>query len=81
MGSTMHRLHICVEEHQYRYLAQRAKREGVSVAALVRRMVQQEAEATQPGGFDELLAIAGIGEDNAALEGGLPVSEGPHGRP
>ena len=73
----MHRLQICVEEDQYRYLAERARREGVSVAELMRRMVRQEAEATQPAGFDELLAIAGIGEDRGSLDNGLAVSEWP----
>ncbi|MHB0877210.1 MAG: hypothetical protein ACYC5O_14325 [Anaerolineae bacterium] len=77
MGSAMHRLQICVEDRQYRFLAARAKREGISVAELVRRLVQREADVTQPAGIEDLLAVAGIGEDRGPLVNGTPVSEWP----
>lgn len=77
MGSPMHRLQVCLEERQYHYLSLRARRDGVSLAEVVRRLVQEEADASETSGLDELLAVAGIGEDRGTLVDGVAVSEWP----
>lgn len=77
MSSATHRLQIRVDERHYRYLVERAKREGVSIAELVRRLVQREADETQPAGIQGLLAVVGMGEDHGPLRNGIAVSEWP----
>ena len=73
----MHRLQISLDPSQLRYLADRARREGVSIAELIRRLVQRESEALTPRSKDSLLEIIGLGKDPGALIDGIPVSEQP----
>jgi hypothetical protein len=77
VSTTMHRLQISLEPSQLRYLADRARREGVSIAALIRRFVQMESEARTPRSRDSLLEIVGLGNDPGSLMDGIPVSEQP----
>lgn len=78
MSTTMHRLQISLPEWQSQFLAERARRDGVSVAAVVRRLVEREAALGRGShGADSIWSIAGIGEDPGALIDGIPVSERP----
>jgi len=73
----MHRLQISLLQPQLHYLADRARREGISIAELIRRLVQRESEALTPRSKNSLLEIVGIGKDPGALIDGIPVSEQP----
>jgi hypothetical protein len=77
MATTMHRLQISLPQSQLRYLADRARREGVSIAELIRRLVQRESEALTPPSKNSLLEIVGIGKDPGSLIDEIPVSEQP----
>ena len=71
----MHRLQISLPESQVHYLENRARREGVSIAELIRRLVQLESEAPTPHSKESLLKIIGIGKELKPLINGIPVSE------
>jgi hypothetical protein len=78
MTTSMHRMQISLPRSQAEFLARRARRERVSMAEVVRRLVQREADAAPaPGAVDSLWTIAGIGEDPGTLHGGIAVSERP----
>lgn len=70
----MHRLQISLPKSQVDFLAERARREGVSIAELLRRLVQSATTARSPGAADSLWNIAGIADDRAPLIDGLAVS-------
>jgi hypothetical protein len=71
----MHRLQVSLPKSQVDFLADRARREGVSIAELVRRLVERAAAARPPGAADSPWAIAGIADDRSPLIDELPVSE------
>jgi hypothetical protein len=73
----MHRLQISLPQSQLQYLADRARREGVSIAELIRRLVQRESEVLTPRSKNSLLEIVGIGKEPGPLIDGIPVSEQP----
>jgi hypothetical protein len=77
MATTMHRLQISLPQSQLRYLVDRARREGVSIAELIRRFVQRESEALTPRSKSSLQEIVGIGKEPGSLIDGIPVSEQP----
>jgi hypothetical protein len=78
MPTNMHRLQISLPEWQTDFLAAQARREGVSMAEVVRRLIQREAEAAhRPVETSSLWDIAGIGEDPGPLIQDVPVSENP----
>ncbi len=79
MATTMHRLQISLPEWQAQYLSEQARRHGVSVAEVVRRLVQRAAESTKPPAEAKasLWKIAGIAEDHGELIDETPVSENP----
>ncbi len=77
MATSMHRLQISLRKPQMQYLARRARREGASVAELIRRMIQREAEAAPSASVHSLWEIVGIGRDAEPLISGTPVSECP----
>lgn len=77
MSTSMNRLQISLPEWQARFLAALAEREGVSMAEIVRRLIQREAEAAVPVGTEAIWDIAGIAEDRAPLIQGTAVSERP----
>ena len=74
MPTAMHRLQISLPRSQVDFLAERARREGVSIAELLRRLVQSAAMARSPGAADSLWSIAGIADDRSPLIDGLAVS-------
>jgi len=75
----MHRLQISLPEWQSQFLSEQARRHGVSVAEVVRRLVRRAAESTRPPveAKASLWEIAGIAEDPGELIEGTPVSESP----
>jgi hypothetical protein len=77
MSTTMHRLQISLPQSQLRYLADRARREGISIAELIRRFIHRESESFSPRSIDSLLEIIGIGREREPLIEGIPVSEQP----
>jgi hypothetical protein len=77
MSTNMHRLQISLPKDQYRYLRDRARRDGVSAAEVIRQLLEREQSAmtiTQAD-IDSALSIVGIGRDDGPLIDGLPVSE------
>lgn len=73
----MHRLQLSLREEQVQYLAARAEREGVSMAEVVRRLLDDEASQDTLEGADSILAIAGLIKDELPLINGIPVSDDP----
>ena len=47
MATTMHRLQISLPPWEMQYLEERARREGRSIADVVRQLVQQDAETRE----------------------------------
>jgi hypothetical protein len=73
----MNRLQISLPEWQVRFLAELAERDGVSMAEVVRRLIQREAAAAAPTGAETIWDVAGIAEDHGPLIQGTAVSERP----
>jgi hypothetical protein len=57
----MHRTQISLEPEQYRRLGEEARRQGISLSALIRRLVDQHFSGQEPPEQDPLEAITGIG--------------------
>ena len=77
MSTSMNRLQISLPEWQARFLAGLAEREGVSMAEIVRRLIQREAAAAASTGTETIWDVAGIAEDHGPLIQGAAVSERP----
>lgn len=78
MATTMHRLQISLPEWQAQYLAERARRDGVSIAEIIRRLVARDSKtAADRGATESLWQLAGLAEDREPLIDGTPVSESP----
>jgi hypothetical protein len=78
MATTMHRLQISLPESQAEFLAERARRHGMSMAEVVRQLIQREVETvSEKRGAASLWEIAGIAEDHGPLIDEVPVSEAP----
>ena len=77
MPTSMHRLQISLPRSQIKYLTDRARREGVSIAELIRRLIRCESEITTSGNMDSLREIIGIGKEREPLIDKIPVSEQP----
>jgi Ribbon-helix-helix protein, copG family len=78
MGTTMHRLQISLPEPQAEFLANRARTRGMSMAEVVRQLIQREVEAaSEKRGAASLWDIAGIADDHGTLIDEIPVSEAP----
>jgi hypothetical protein len=74
----MHRLQISLPEWLVEYLRERAARDRVSLAEVIRRLVQREMEMVREEADPESLwSIAGLAEDRTPLIEGVPVSESP----
>jgi hypothetical protein len=73
----MHRLQISMPEEQVRFLSERARRDGVSIAEVIRRLVRREEEAVPRRSADSIWEIVGIAEDREPLINNIPVSERP----
>ncbi len=77
MTTSMHRLQISLPGSQVKYLTDRAKREGISIAELLRRLIHRELEQPASRGTASIRAIIGIGRNSESLINGIPVSEQP----
>ena len=78
MSTLLHRLQISLPRWQVQFLTERAHRDKVSLAEVIRQMIQREANATPTqASVDSLMEIAGLAEDRAPLVEGIPVSERP----
>lgn len=78
MATTMHRLQISLPEWQAQYLAERARRDGVNIAEVIRRLVKRESESpADQRPAEGLWELAGLAEDHGPLLDGTPVSENP----
>ena len=77
MSTLMHRLQISLPRSQMRYLADRARREGISIAEVLRRLVRREAETTSPRAVESYREIIGIGQEIEPLIDNIPVSQQP----
>jgi hypothetical protein len=74
MSTQMQRLQLSLREEQATYLARRARREGVSMAEVVRRLLDEQAAAEIRHDIESIWAISGLGGDEEPLDGGAPVS-------
>ena len=78
MATSMYRLQISLPHWQRQFLSARARRDGVSVAEVLRTLIEQEAQVTAgKAARESFLELAGIGEDLHPLIAGRPVSEHP----
>lgn len=77
MSTSMHRLQISLPHEQVRFLAERARRDGISIAEVIRRLVRREEEGAPARSADSLWSIVGIGEEREPLINDIPVSERP----
>ena len=80
MTTQMHRLQISLPKAQAHFLRERARREGISAAEFIRRLLEREeqaAAAVTQADIDEALSFAGIGEDKLPLIDGKAVTEYP----
>ena len=78
MTTKMHRLQISLPHGQARFLEERARLEGVSMAEVVRRLIEREVDSAEPSTNSEnIWDIAGIAEDHGQMIEGLAVSESP----
>jgi hypothetical protein len=80
MTTQMHRLQISLPKAQAHFLRERARREGISAAEFIRRLLEREeqsAPTVTQADIDEALSFAGIGIDNLPLIDGKAVSEYP----
>ena len=78
MATKMHRLQISLPHRQARFLEERARLEGGSMAEVVRRLIARETESTErSGSVGGLWEIAGIAEDRGPQIDGVAVSENP----
>jgi len=77
MATSMHRLQISLPRSQVRFLAERARRDGVSIAEVIRQLVQREEEAAPARSIDSLWEIVGMITEDQPLIDGIPVSEQP----
>ena len=58
----MHRTQISLEPEQYRLLGDEARRRGISLAALIRSLVDDHLGRREPPCEDPLDALVGIGK-------------------
>jgi hypothetical protein len=58
----MHRTQISLEPEQYRQLGEEARRRGISLAALIRGLIDEHLGRKQPPEKDPLDGLVGIGE-------------------
>jgi len=74
MSTQMQRLQLSLREEQATYLARRARREGVSMAEIVRRLLDEQATAEMAQDIESIWAICGLGGDEEPLDSGVAVS-------
>ena len=64
----MHRTQILLETHQYERLTLEARKNGISLAALIRRLVEQHISSA-PEPADPLDELEGIGQGDGSAIG------------
>lgn len=77
MATNMHRLQISLPQAQLRFLRDRARRDRVSAAEVIRQLLEREAKE-QPitqAEIDQAMSFVGIVADEGPLIDGIPVSE------
>ncbi len=78
MVTSLHRLQISLPEWQVQFLSSRAQRDGISMAEVIRQMIERESgEQGGPGEPDEFWGLVGAFEDHQPLLNGVAVSERP----
>ena len=65
----MHRTQISLEHEQYRLLGAEARRQGISLSALIRRLVDEFFGSERPPEQDPLEAVIGIGSGTGEAVG------------
>lgn len=65
----MQRTQISLEPEQHRRLGAEARRRGISLAALIRSLIDEHLEADEPSPEDPLDSITGIGRGGGASIG------------
>ena len=65
----MHRTQISLEHEQYRQLGMEARRHGISLSALIRRLVDNHFKSETRLEGDPLEAVTGIGAGTGAPVG------------
>jgi len=73
----MQRFQLSIRKEHAEFLATRAMREGVSMAEVVRRLLDVEARWDSPEGSGTIWDIVGLFKDELPLIDGIPVSEDP----
>jgi hypothetical protein len=66
---TMHRTQISLEPEQYRRLGDEARRRGISLAALIRGLIDDHLGRGQQPDDDPLEGLVGIGEGTGEAVG------------
>ena len=74
MSTTMHRLQISLPQWEMQFLAERARRDGESIAGVIRQLIEREANAAGASA-DSIWKFVGAFEDTQPLIDGIPVSE------
>jgi hypothetical protein len=77
VSTSMHRLQISLPRSQVEYLTERARREGISIAELIRRLIHRDSELISKRSVDSVWSIVGISNDAEQLIDDIPVSEDP----
>ena len=78
MATSMHRLQISLPHWQVQFLNERARRDGISIAEVIRQIVQHESEAVlRQSSVDSIWDIGGIVTDEKPLIDNVPVSHDP----
>jgi hypothetical protein len=68
MSTNMHRLQISLPDAQVHFLQERARQKKMSVAAIIRDLIEREAHASEsPMTEDPIWEIVGIGRSGKAL--------------
>ncbi|MBK1706060.1 hypothetical protein CKO40_16230 [Halochromatium glycolicum] len=65
----MHRTQISLEPDQYQRLGDEARRRGISLAALIRSLIDEHLGRDQPPEKDPLDALIGVGEGSGEAVG------------
>jgi hypothetical protein len=74
MSTTMHRLQISLPQWEMQFLEERARRDGLSIAEVIRQLIEREAN-TAHASADSIWEFVGKFEDKQPLIDGIPVSE------
>jgi hypothetical protein len=77
VSTSMHRLQISLPRSQLKYLTDRARQEGTSIAGIIRKLISRESRTASKHSADSLWEIIGIGKEKEPLIDNIPVSEQP----